>query len=85
MGREADVGLRYRQGRGEYRDSRDESEAGGRRQEDFTCLRGVFLSQEWTRFLDLLTRRVAGKAVTVRVSDPEIGYQIEMNGLPFVE
>jgi hypothetical protein len=37
---------------------------------------------EWTQALDALSRRYRLQPVTVRVSDPELGYQIAMTRLP---
>ena len=41
-------------------------------------------SEEWSDFLNAFTREQKSKVVTVRVSDPELGYQVEMRQLPLL-
>jgi hypothetical protein len=40
--------------------------------------------KEWVEFLDSLTHKVRTQVVTVRVSDPELGYQVEMSQIPLI-
>jgi hypothetical protein len=37
---------------------------------------------QWTEFLDGLSREHRTETVTVQVSDPELGYQVELRQLP---
>ena len=39
---------------------------------------------QWVEFLDGLSRDLRGQPVSVRFSDPELGYQIEMRQIPLV-
>jgi len=39
---------------------------------------------QWVDFLDSLTRELGPRPVTVRVSDPEMGYQLETSQTPLV-
>lgn len=39
---------------------------------------------QWAGFLDSLTRELGPRPVTLRVSDPEIGYQLETSQTPLV-
>jgi hypothetical protein len=41
-------------------------------------------SDEWSQFLDAFTHQQRSRTVTVRVSDPELGYQVEMTRVPFL-
>ncbi len=40
--------------------------------------------EQWEEFLDSLSREHTFDSVTVQVSDPDMGYQIEMTRLPLV-